>query len=170
MRTHKTNGSAILVMGTFVLIASLVLVYRSGAPANAMGFEPDNNTPQPVPFFQDWANRDLIISNDNWSGVPGIEGYYLRNDGVSTAGLDPRTILGDTFGAGTTTVELDVLANQPPTATTSTAGGIMELHPDAQGNPFYYPTIGMQPDDTVDAPFLLISLNTTGRENIEVQY
>jgi len=152
----------------------VALAFYSGTTAGAAGplspVRPLNSIAQPLPFFQDWQNRDLITTNDDWSGVPGVEGYFLRNDGVATTGVDPRTILGDTFGAGTTTVELDVLANQPPTATTNTAGGIMELHPDSQGNPFFYPTVALQPDDTVDAPFLIINLNTTGESGINIRY
>ena len=32
-------------------------------------------TPQTLPFAQDWTNAGLIIANDDWTGVPGIEGF-----------------------------------------------------------------------------------------------
>ena len=53
-----------------------------------------NNTPQPLPFSQNWTNTSLITVNNDWSAVPGIVGY--RGDDLVTAtGVDPRTILAD---------------------------------------------------------------------------
>ena len=122
-----------------------------------------DNTAQTLPFSQNWATTTLITTSDSWSGVPGIEGYFLRNDGVSTTAVDPQTILGDTFGAGTTTVELDVNANQT-NPNTFTTGGVAEF--DTLANP----TVALQGSGTADAPFILIYLNTTGQQNINVAY
>ncbi|MFT3744439.1 MAG: carboxypeptidase regulatory-like domain-containing protein [Pyrinomonadaceae bacterium] len=149
--------------------AAFIMLPEEKAVTASVPVEILNSTPQSLPFSQNWSNSGLITTNDDWSGVPGIEGYFLRNDAVSTVGIDPRTILGDNFGAGTTTVELDVLANQIGLPT-STAGGIAEFHPTDQGVPFYAPVVGMQADDTVDAPFLLLNVSTTGRAGINVQY
>ncbi len=121
-----------------------------------------NNTAQTLPFTQNWTNIGLITANDDWSGVPGIEGFFLRNDAVSTTGVDPQTILGDTFGAGTTTVELDVIANQTNPNTLAN-GGVAEFH-------ITDPVVALNGSGTADAPFVLIHLNTTGKTNITVSY
>src|SRR5690349_7037183 len=41
---------------------------------------------------QDWTNTGLITANDNWSGVPSIEGY-LGQDITTGTGTDPQTLL-----------------------------------------------------------------------------
>lgn len=177
LQKHLFAGQYSMMLKIFlILLPCLVLLYLSGtrtdaeefsvfkpissffwiAPENVPPSDTLNSIPQPLPLIQHWDNSGLITANDNWSGVPGIEGYFLRNDGVSTSGVDPRTILGDTFGAGTTTVELDVTANQAEA--TSTVGGISEFDQPPLGNPFFYPTVGLQASETVDAPFLLIYL------------
>src|SRR4051794_4822503 len=131
---------------------------------------PFNNAPQALPFAQDWTNTGLITTDDDWSGVPGIEGQYLRNIDVTTEGIDPRTLTGDTFGLGTTTVEIFVTANQ--TATTNTQGDIAEFHTTSQPTPFDMnnPVVGLQPSFDLDAPFLLLNLDTTARADIAVSY
>ena len=106
-------------------------------------------------FSQNWTNTSLITANDVWSGVPSIEGY--RGDDLTTAtGTDPQTILTPGF-----TTPLNVLANL--TSTTNTSGGLQEIE-------ITNPTIAMQGSATADAPFLVMYLNATGRENINVSY
>lgn len=144
-RTHALPGARCAAM-------SLI------ATATAMA----DTTPQALPFYQDWTNTGLITVNDNWSGVPGVIGAFLRNDGTSAAAVDPQTILGDTFGTGTTVVEIDVIANQTNPNTLS-AGGVAEFH-------LANPVVAMQGSGTADAPFLLIQLNTTGAAQITVSY
>ncbi len=130
--------------------------------------EPLNSTPQSLPFSQNWSNTGLITTNDDWSGVPGIEGYFIANGSSTTTAVDPQTILGDTF-AGGGAPELDVIANL--TATTSTAGGVGEFYTTSQsGEAGTDPVVGFQGSATADAPFLLISVITTGRSNITVAY
>ena len=129
--------------------------------------QPLNSTPQTLPYSQQWPDSGQITINHNWAGVPGIEGYILRNDAVTTAGVDPRTITGDTFGAGTTTVEMNVLANQTNAGTL--VGGLAEFHT-LQGFDHFTPFVGFQGSPTADAAFLLINLNTTGRTGIDVFY
>ncbi len=146
-----------LIVGLLLNSANLRTVYA-------------NNTAQTIPFSQDWTNTGLITANDNWSAVPGIEGYFLRNDAVSTAGVDPQTLLGDTFGAGTTTVELDVIANQTAPDTLSN-GGIAEFHATTQAAPANSdPVVALNGSGTADAPFIQINLNTTGQSGINVAY
>jgi predicted extracellular nuclease len=123
-----------------------------------------NNTPQTLPFTQNWSNNALITADDNWSGVPGIEGYLGQN--LTTANdVDPRTVLGTSATAG----DLDVIANQ--TATTSTSGGVAEFHTTSQAAPANAnSTVGFQGSGTADAPYLLLYLNTTGQSSINVSY
>jgi predicted extracellular nuclease len=115
-----------------------------------------DNVPQDLPFQQDWSNIGLITTSDDWSGVPGITGY--RGDGLTGAtGADPQTITAD--GSGT---PVDVNANQTNPATFTT-GGLTEFH-------LADPAIALTGSGTADAPFLLLSLNTTGHSGITVRY
>jgi len=117
-----------------------------------------NNTAQALPFAQAWTNTGLITANDNWSGVPGIEGF-LGQDLTTATGTDPQTILG----ISTVANDLDVIANQS-NPNTLTAGGVAEF--DGIANP----TIALQGSGTADAPHIIINLNTTGQSNINVAY
>ena len=124
-------------------------------------FTPHNlfdNTAQGLPFTQDWTTTTLITVNDNWSGVPGIEGY-LGQDITTTTGVDPQTLL--TVSASPT--DLDVIANQA-NPNTNISGGVGEF--DGIANP----TIALQGSGTADAPYILIHLNTTTLQNITVSY
>jgi uncharacterized protein len=114
-----------------------------------------DTTPQGLPFAQAWTNTGLITANDNWSGVPGIVGH--RGDDLTTAtGTDPQTILVD----GTAT-PLQVIANLA--VTTNATGGLQELE-------IANPTIGFHGSGTADAPFLLVTLNTSGFTAVTVAY
>jgi predicted extracellular nuclease len=114
-----------------------------------------DTTTQNLPFSQNWTDTSLITTDDDWGGVPGIVGY--RGDDVTTAtGTDPRTILAD----GTNT-PVDVNANQTSPNTFAT-GGIAEFH-------LADPVIALNGSGTADAPFILISVNTTGKSSIRVK-
>ena len=135
---------------TLVLIVSLLSGHRLWSVARAAG------APQSLPFSQAWSDVGLITANDNWSGVPGVIGY--RGDDLTTAtGTNPQTILAD----GTTT-PVDVNANQS-NPSGFTTGGVAEFELDN-------PTIALNGSGTADAPFILISLNTTGSPNVTVSY
>jgi predicted extracellular nuclease len=123
-----------------------------------------DGTPQTLPFSQNWANTSMITTNDNWSGVAGIEGY-LGQDITTTTGTDPQTLLGTSAVAN----DLTVLANQ--TATNITNGDVAEFHITSQGGaPGSDPTIALQGSGTADAPYILLYLNTTGQSNINISY
>lgn len=112
-------------------------------------------TPQLLPYAQDWSNTSLITTNDDWSGVPGVMGY--RGDGLTSAtGTNPQTILAD----GTDVP--DVNANQTAPNTFNT-GGVAEFE-------LTDPTIALTGSGTADAPFILLSLNTSGWQAIQVGY
>jgi predicted extracellular nuclease len=114
-----------------------------------------NSTAQTLPFSQDWSNASLITVNDDWSGVPGIEGF--RGDNLASAGADPQTVLAaDSPGVP------DVNINQTNPNTFAT-GGVSEF---AITNP----TVALQGSGTADAPYILIHLDTTGQSGIQVNY
>ncbi len=51
-----------------------------------------NNTPQSLPFSQNWSNTGLITANDDWSMVPGIVGFLGDYAATSSpTNVDPRT-------------------------------------------------------------------------------
>jgi len=107
--------------------------------------------------MQDWTNTDLIQTDDDWSGVPGITGY--RGDGLAPiADSDPQTIVAD--GSNT---PFDVIANQT-NSDTLTTGGVAEFDGIAD------PVVALQASGIASAPFLLFKLNTTGNTDIRVVY
>lgn len=118
-----------------------------------------DNVPQTLPFSQDWSTN-LITTNDDWSPVPGIEGY-LGQDITTATGADPQTLLT----VSSLSNDLDVIANQsnPDTLTT---GGVAEF----DGIP--NPVVALQGSGTADAPYLIFYLNTTGVGNnyVRVSY
>jgi predicted extracellular nuclease len=114
-----------------------------------------NSTPQTLPFSQDWSNTALITAPDNWDGVPGIIGY--RGDDLTPAtGTDPQTILAF---QGT----VNVIANQVNPNTLIT-GGIAEF--DGIANP----VAALQGSGTADCPAIILHLDTTGVQNVQVNY
>jgi Ca2+-binding RTX toxin-like protein/predicted extracellular nuclease len=107
-------------------------------------------------FMQNWTTTTLITVDDNWAGVPAIVGY--RGDDITTAtGTDPRTLTANDTG-----LVVDVIANQANPNTQAT-GGVAEF--DGIANP----TIALQGSGTADAPYLVIYLDSTGRENVRFQ-
>jgi uncharacterized protein len=132
-------------------VALVLVVLTVGVvPAGA------DTTAQSLPFAQDWSNPGLIMIDDDWSGVPGVVGY--RGDELTTAtGTDPQTITAD----GSTT-PVDVNANQTNPNTFAT-GGVAEFH-------LADPSVALNGSGTADAPHVLVSLATTGFQNITFAY
>lgn len=114
-----------------------------------------NNTPQMPPFSQNWSNTNLITTNDDWSGVPGIVGYLGDIAATSTTNVDPRTLLSDYSSVSA----IDVIANQT-NPDTLTNGGVAEFE-------IANPVVALQGSGTADAPHIIIYLNTTGKSNIK---
>ncbi|MCR0983911.1 Calx-beta domain-containing protein [Roseomonas populi] len=103
---------------------------------------------------QNWTDAGLITADDDWSGAPSIMGY--RGDDLTAAtGTDPRTLT-----AGTAT-PVDVIANQ--TSTTINNGGVAEFE-------IANPTVALQGSGTADAPYLVIYLDTTGVQNVNLAF
>ncbi|HSX61376.1 MAG TPA: hypothetical protein VLF18_14335, partial [Tahibacter sp.] len=115
-----------------------------------------DNSALTLPVSQDWNNNGLITAANDWSGVPGFIGY--RGDGLAAGtGADAQTIVAD--GTGT---PVNVNANQT-TPNSFTTGGVTEFQ-------LTNSTVALAGSGTAKAPFLLLNLNTTGRETIHVAY
>ena len=124
-------------------------------PLGSMFKASANNTPQTIPFTQNWTNTGLITANDDWSGVPGVVGY--RGDDLTTAtGTDPQTLLVD----GSAVVDVNANQTNPDTFAT---GGVTEFE-------IANPTVALTGSGTADAPHIVIYLNTTSQSNVNVAY
>ena len=84
-------------------------------------------------------------------------GGYRGDDLTTATGTDPQTILAD----GTNT-PVNALVNQT-NPNTNTTGAVAEFE-------LANPTIALQGSGTADAPFILISVDTTGLTHINVAY
>ena len=115
-----------------------------------------DNTAQPLPFSQNWTNTSLITVDDDWSGVPGITGYSGDDLLHTPTGVDPQTIVAD----GTDTVDVNANKTNP---NTFTSGGVAEFEINGSCSciaGFRYSRCSIY----------IISIVTTGKENIRVQY
>ncbi|TKD50422.1 Ig-like domain-containing protein [Sphingomonas baiyangensis] len=102
-------------------------------------------------FFQDWSNSELLVTDDDWSLVPSIMGY--RGDALTGGtGVDPRTVIGSSD-----VVDINVDETNPDTFT---SGGLSEFSGLAD------PVVAFQGSGTARAPYLVIHVDATGRENI----
>jgi hypothetical protein len=132
----------------------LVLAALVVAAVMAIG----NSTTQTLPFSQNWTNTGLITANNDWSAVPGINGYFGEVVGTNTTAVDPTTLTAD-LGDGVA----DVFANQS-NPSTFTSGGPAEFDGIAD------PTVAMQGSGTADAPHLILYLNTLGKQTLNLAY
>lgn len=104
-------------------------------------------------FSQDWSNAAMITANDDWSGVPSIVGYLGDTSASQPIAVDPQTLTANDSSA------VDVIANAPD-PNTLTAGGVAEFGTIAN------PTIALQGSGTADSPYIVIFLDSTGRQDI----
>ncbi len=141
---RRTRFLAVLVAAAAAAIVALTVLPAFG---NVDG-------PVTLPYQQAWTNTGQITANDDWSGVPGVQGYLGEDD--ITTGLDPRDVTGET----TTT---DVIANQT-NPNTLTSGGVAEFQmiPD--------PVVALQGSGTADRPNLVFRVDTAGRENLNLAF
>ena len=77
---------------------------------------------------QNWSNNGLITTNDNWSGVPSIEGFLGDINAADPTNVDPRTLTDAALGA------IDVIANQA-NPNTFTTGGVAEFDDGVRRSP-----------------------------------
>lgn len=135
--------TALLATGTFFLAG----YYDARVSAN--------NTPQTLPFSQNWSNTGLITANDDWAAVPGIIGYLGDIAATTTTNVDPRTLLLDYSSVSA----VDVIANQT-NPDTLTNGGVAEFE-------ITNPSVALNGSGTADAPHIIVHLNTTGQSGIQ---
>jgi len=148
----RGTGSRAGRWARLVLVASAMLTLVAGLPSPARA----DSTAQPLPFSQDWSNQDLITTDDDWSGVPGIVGF--RGDGLTSAtDVDPQTVLGE----GSPPV-VDVTANRT-NPISFTTGGVAEFH-------LADSVVALNGSGTADAPSIVLHLNTTGVPSVTVSY
>lgn len=130
-----------------------LLLLLAGAFAGSVAA---NTTPQTLPFSQDWTNTSLLSVTNDWSAIPGIVGH--RGDNLTGGtGTDPQTLLQDD-----TAPVLSVSVNQTAPDTFNT-GGTAEFE-------LADPVVALTGSGTADAPYLLVSVATTGLTSIRVQY
>jgi predicted extracellular nuclease len=107
-------------------------------------------------FFWDWSNIAAINAANDWSGVPSIIAY--RGDGLSSStSTNPGTLTANDTGR-----VVNVLHNQA-NPNTNTTGGIGEFQ-------IADPTIALQGSGTADAPYLVLHLDATGREDVVLTF
>lgn len=110
---------------------------------------------QPLPFAQDWSSTSAISVDDDWSGVPGIVGYFGNHGPYSISDVDPRTLVLNVSASDT------VVANRSDPNSFAGAG-VAEF----DGIP--NPVVAMQGSYKALAPYLQIHLNTLGFRAIRV--
>ena len=98
-------------------------------------------------FLQNWSNAGLIIVDDNWNGVPCINGY--RGDDASAGtGVNPATVVADY----STILDVNANRNDPNTFAT---GGVTEY--DGIANP----VVALKGTSAADFPHLIVRINTS---------
>ena len=134
--------------GRFSVVVALVLAFTGLQAFVASPAQADVSTKiATFAHSQDWSDGALIAIDDDWSGVPGVQGY--RGDGLTSAtGADPQTVLGE----GTLVTDVD--ADASPTSGT---GGVLEIDGD---------TVAMQGSGTADAPNLVFHLDLTDQTGV----
>ncbi len=132
---------------------ALLAVAATGFAAQASHAD---NAYQALPYSNNWSAIALIAVSDDWSGVPGVLGF--RGDNITAAtGVDPQTLTADDLpGVG------DINANQTDPLT-FISGGVTEFE---LGDP----VVALTGSGTADAPYLVIHINATGKQNIGVRY
>jgi endonuclease I/methionine-rich copper-binding protein CopC len=108
-----------------------------------------------APFAQNWSNTAQITTNNDWSGVPALEGY-LSGDVSGATGIDPSTIVDMSSASLQVTPNIASLAG-------FTAAGVIEAE---LGDP----TIALQATNAADVVFVLLRLNTTGCTAMQLSY
>ena len=88
--------------------------------------------------------------------MPGVVGY-LGQDLTAATGIDPQTITAESATAG----DLTVLANQPSTAINN--GDVAEFE-------IADPVVALQGSGTADAPNIVVTVNASGFQAVNVAY
>jgi len=115
-----------------------------------------NNSYQSLTYFNNWSAIALIAVDDDWSGVPGVLGF--RGDNITAAvGVDPQTLTADDVPGVN-----DINANKPDPLAFFT-GGVTEFE-------LADPVVALTGSGTADAPYIVLHIDATGKQNIAVRY
>lgn len=159
------HGVVALVLSSLVLS----LLGTAGSWTDHLGLAPTasansvyfNLTSGNLNFNLTAATTNLITTNDNWSGVNSVEGYFGRNL-TATHGVDPQTVLTSEAATLPSASDTQVAANKGnPSA--FNAGGLAEFDSGT------YLAIGFQGNVQAN-PYMVFYLNTTGRNTIHFNY
>lgn len=109
------------------------------------------------------ATANMITTNDDWSNVASVEGYYGRNL-TNTHGVDPQTVLGAEFTNAALPAATRQVNADKGNPSAYNAGGITEFDRDDT-----YFAFGFQGNVQAN-PYMVFYLNTVGRANVTVSY
>jgi hypothetical protein len=142
-KSLKRGVAKIMLFGGLLLVAGIASLHYEQRVAA------DNNyfaVTQGTAFTQDWTNVGLITANDDWSGVPSINGFLGDDSTTTTADINTQTIV-------VPFATIDVIANQASVALTN--GGVAEFDGIAD------PVVALQGSGTADFPHIDIRLDTS---------
>lgn len=170
----RASKSAYLLTVAKISIASVLAVIIAIGPMPqdrwSSGFVPTasanstnaNLTSGTFTFNLNAGNTNLITSNDDWSGVASVEGYF--GQGLTAShGVNPQTVVGTEFASHSLpSSQTQVNANKGnPSA--YNAGGVTEFDSGT------YISLGFQ-GNTQANPYIVFHLNSTNRSNVTVSY
>lgn len=110
---------------------------------------------QQIPFTQDWSNTAMIQVDDDWSGVPGVIGFYGYTPRTGQQNLDPRTLLEYTGPS-------DTLSSNRPSPDTDHGSGIAEFDGIAD------PVVAIQTSYDAGVVYLQFHVRTSGFRDVRV--
>lgn len=107
-------------------------------------------------FLQDFTNIGLITTANDWSNVPSITGYLGDISAGTATGVNPTTLTGPALGA----------VNVTPNTTSGnpSGGGVYEVT--IAGDTM----VAFNGSGTADAPSLVVYLDSTGRDQVKVDF
>ena len=152
--------SLVITLVTGCAIAAMLLIGPLGAPsarADGTYYNLAGGS-----FSQNWTSGSLFTAgDDNWNGVPSIIGYDGA-DATGVDGTDPCTVTDNPFGA----VKVKVGQTLPSTLTSV---AVAQFIP-GPGSQVTNTVVGIRGQGDFDAPFLLLHLNATGRQSINLTF
>lgn len=108
------------------------------------------------------GTANLITSNDNWTGVNSVEGYFGQNL-TATHGVDPQTVLGTEFSGNTLPNTPTQIAANKGNPNAFNAGGLAEFDSGT------YIAFGFQGNVQAN-PYMVFYINSLGRSNVTFSY
>ena len=116
------------------------------------------------PLNQDWETKSLLSVDDDWSGVPSIEGF----DGAgitTTTGNNPTS-----FTAATPTGVIDIDADSASTPAGTSAAGVFEFALSPAVGTSGTNTVAVQPGNAAQAPYLRFYIDSTSASAVRVKF